>query len=80
MSIQNIQGAKLNIAKPGLKSIGFTPSLGLNDPDSANRRVNTADPHTELLEVAEFKADSRLVRTTLPHNERGSGRRNQVPR
>lgn len=80
MGMQKVQGAETNVAKPGLNPIRFTPGLTFNDPEQAIRRVNTADPHIERLEVANHTANSRHVRTSLPHNEMGSGRRGQVPR
>ncbi len=80
MGLQKVQGAETKVAKPGLNPARFTPGLSFNDPVQAIRRVNTADPHTEMLEVAEHKANSRYVRTSLPHNEIGSGRRGRIPK
>ncbi len=75
-----IQGAKHNKTKAHLKPITFTPGLELNEPDPKNMRANSADPHTENLEVSEFSKPSKRVNTSLPHLERGTGRFRLGPR
>ncbi len=72
--MQSIQGAKLKISKPDLSPINHVPGLGFNDFDSANRRTNTADPHTEILEVKQHKDTSLLATISLSNAERGTGK------
>ena len=48
---QSIQGAELSIPNPGLTPINRIPGLGFIDFESAKRRANTADPHTEIVDV-----------------------------
>ena len=76
---QSIQGAELSIPNPGLTPINHIPGLGFNDFESAKRRANTADPHTEILAVEQHKDTSVMATISLYNQEKGTGKFREGP-